>query len=84
MFGRLKTNRSWHLLAGILKLYRGALAGFSHIYFPDGLKNVLLSQDSITEMALTVGMVGGTHILRAGDSNYWAWLPGQLKVMPSG
>lgn len=41
--------RSLHLLARILKVYTEALTEFSHIYCPDILNNLLLSQGSVLE-----------------------------------
>lgn len=39
VLGGRKTNRSSHLPARILKVYRKALTGFSHVHHPDGLNN---------------------------------------------
>lgn len=46
----------------ILKAYIGNLMGFRHVYNPNVLNKILLSQGFIFEMALSVRTVGGTCI----------------------
>ena len=60
-------SRSPNLPQKILKAYIGNLMGFRHVYNPDVLNKILLSQSFIFEMALSVRTVGGTCILNDRD-----------------
>lgn len=64
--GSYKASRSLHSPTRILKVYIEDLTGFSHVYYPDGLNDTLLSQVYVLVMAPTVGRVGSTYIPRTG------------------
>lgn len=57
-----KISRSPNLPTKILEVYIGKLMGFRHVYSPDVLNKILLSQGLIFEMALSVRTVGATCI----------------------
>ena len=68
-------------------VYIAALTGYSHIYGPDGLNNILLSEGCVLEMSPRKAMVGRTHIPRTGQVGEepqitWGQLPGQLRLDP--
>ena len=50
-----KISQSLHLLTRILKVYIEVLAGFVHLYHPNGLHNIFLSQSCFFETTPTVG-----------------------------
>lgn len=59
-----KLSRSLYLPTRILKVYVDALTGFSRIFSPDSLTNLLLSQVCILEMTVSTGIVDGICISR--------------------
>lgn len=87
--GGCKMGRSLHLHDRILKFYVGALPGFSHVCFPDGLNSMLLSPSCILENVFSSencrqnvhskGRGGGKEPLIVQVQ-----LRGQLVVMSSG
>ena len=46
--------------------YREFSALFIHVQYPSGLNTTLLSQGCVLEMAQSMGIVGGSYIVRAG------------------
>lgn len=80
-------SRSLHPPTGILKFYIEALAGFSHVFSPDGFNNILLSQGYVPEMAPAVGTLGRVYIPKTGkgcrDTHCRLQLSGQPVVTSS-
>ena len=62
VLGGCKISRSPHLPATILEVYLNSLTRFSHIFCPDGLNNILLSQSCFLEMAPAMRNVSRTCI----------------------
>ena len=87
VLGNRKTGRSPHLPVRILKVYVEVLAGFSHMYHPDGLNNTWLPLGYIFGRAPTAGMVDRTvHSKNRGGGEQppiaHVQLKGQLAVIP--
>ena len=66
ILGSHKMSRSPPLTTRILKVYIEALMGFSHMYYPDGCSNTLVSQGSVLGAASSAGKASRKHILRTG------------------
>lgn len=49
VLGDCKMSKFLHLPARILKVYIDTLMGFSHVYYPDDLNNISLSQVCVLE-----------------------------------
>ena len=69
-------SRSQYLQDRILKVYREALTGFSHVFSPDGLKTTLLPQGCIHETSSHLGMWGEMYIPRRGAGSGASNCPG--------
>lgn len=63
----LKTSRSPHWPARILRVYTENLTVFSHVCSSDGLNHTLLSQNCILGTATSMGTVGRKYIPRIGE-----------------
>lgn len=74
--GGHKTSRSPHLPTRILKVYIEALPGFSHIYCPEGLNNILFSSSCSFEMDPAMEMVDRTHNPRTEEGSRVSNFPG--------
>lgn len=64
VLGIHKMSRSLHPSTRILNIYTEALNGFSHIHYPDGLSNTLLSQGCTLENGSHCGCI---FQVRGGD-----------------
>lgn len=66
ILGSCKINRSLHLPTRTLTVYTEALKRLSPMYGPDGLNNMLLSQDCVLEMILAMEIVAEYILQRQG------------------
>ena len=68
LLGGCKLNRSPHLPARILGSYIGALTGFGHIYFLEGLNHTSPSKGYALGAILETEKASGTHSKNRGES----------------
>lgn len=75
VFGSPRMSRSPHSSTRIVKVYKEALTGSSHIHSPDGLNNTLLSS-LCPWTAPAVGTEDRAYIPRTGEGLSSLQLPG--------
>ena len=81
VLGDCKMSKFLHLPARILKVYIDTLMGFSHIYYPDDLNNISLSQGCVLETSSACSNGGkkvysndegkGKRSLQLPGSSFW-------------